>query len=129
MSSVHDLCRSYLEATQARMSRYYDRTRREAPPYGVGDLVMLNGKNIRTRRAAKKLDAKLFGPFKVVRLVDRGGMSVELELPKRWCVYNVFHTFLLERYRASAKGLREAPIAITDERYVNREGGVHEVGY
>ena len=44
---------------------------------------MLNGKNVRTRRAAKKLDAKLFGPFKVVKLVDRSGMLVELELPKR----------------------------------------------
>ena len=30
---------------------------------------MLNGKNIRTRRAVKKLDAKRFGLLKVVRLV------------------------------------------------------------
>ena len=64
------------------MGRYYDRSNRNAPQYAVGDLVMLNGKNIRTHRTAKKLDAKLFGPFKVTKLVDKSGMSVELELPK-----------------------------------------------
>jgi hypothetical protein len=129
MSSVHDQCASYLETTREKMSRYYDRSHKEAPPYAVGDLLMLNGKHIRTRRAAKKLDAKLFGPFKVVRLVDRSGMSVELELPKRWRVHNVFHTSLLEPYRSSAKGLRAPPIAVTDERYIDKEGDEHEVGY
>ena len=57
---------------------------------------MFNGKNIRTRQAAKKLDAKLFGPFKVVRLVGQGGQSVELELPQRWRGHNVFHASLIE---------------------------------
>ena len=72
-----------LEETRERMGKYYDCSRKEAPLYSVGDLVMLNGKNRRTRRAAKKLDAKLFGPFKVVSLVRQGGQSVELELPQR----------------------------------------------
>ena len=90
---------------------------------------MLKGKNVRTRRAAKNLDANLFGPFKVVKLVDRSGMSVELELPKRWHVYNVFYTSLLEPYRASAKGLHPPPIALTDRSYVDRFGMEHEVGY
>ena len=84
-----------LEETRERMGKYYNRSRKEAPLYSVGDLVMLNGKNIRSRRAAKKLDAKLFGPFKVVRLVGQGGQSVELELPQRWRVHNVFHTSLI----------------------------------
>ena len=82
MESVHELCVKLLEETCKCMGKYYDRTRKEAPPYAVGDLVMLNGKNIRTRRAAKKLDAKLFGLFKDVRLVGQGGQSVELELPQ-----------------------------------------------
>ena len=56
-------------------------------------------------------------------------MSVELELPKRWRVHNVFHTSLLEPYRASAKGLHPPPIAVTDRSYVDRFGMEHEVGY
>ena len=111
------------------MGRYYDRSKKTDPPFKAGDLVMLNGKNIKTRRAAKKLDAKLFGPFKVVKLADRRGMSIVLELPKRWCVHNVFYTPLLEPYRASAKGLHPPPIAVTDRNYVDRFGIEHEVGY
>ena len=80
------------------MARYYDMSKKAAPPFKAGNLVLLNGKNVRTSRAAKKPDAKLFGPFKVVKLVDRSGMSVELELPKRGRVHNVFHTSLLEPY-------------------------------
>ena len=56
-------------------------------------------------------------------------MSVELELPKRWRIHNVFHTSLLEPYRASAKGLHPPPIAVTDRSYVDRFGMEHEVGY
>ena len=92
MESIHELCVKSLEETRKRMGKYYDRARKEVPLYSVGDHVMLNCKNIRTRRAAKKLDAKLFRPFKVVRLVGYGGQSVELELPLRWRVHNVFHT-------------------------------------
>ena len=101
------------------MGKYYDRSRKEAPPYLVGDLVMLNGKNIRMRRAAKKLDAKLLGPFQVVRLVGQGGQSVELELPQRRRVHNVFHTSLIEPYHASVRRLRDEPIAVTDSGYVD----------
>ena len=107
MESVHELCVKRLEETRKRMGKYFDRTRKEAPPYSVGDLVMLNGKNIRTRRAAKNLDAKLFGPFKVVRLVGQGGQSVELELPQCWRVHNIFYTSLIEPYRTSVRGLRD----------------------
>ena len=56
-------------------------------------------------------------------------MSVELGLPKRWRVHNVFHTSLLEPYRASAKGLHPPPSAVTDRSYVDRSGMKHEVGY
>ena len=43
-----------LEETRERMGKDYDSSRKEAHPYSVGDLVMLNVKNIRTRRAAKE---------------------------------------------------------------------------
>src|ERR1700712_2354959 len=129
MTSVHELCASHLKITQERMSRYYDKTKSAPPQYSVGDLVMLNGKNIRTRRAAKKLDNKLFGPFKVNKVVGTRKMSVGLELPKRWRVHNVFHVSLLEPYRQSAKGLREPPVAVTERGFIDKFGQNHEVGY
>ena len=43
IESVHNLCLKRLEETRERMGKDYDRARTEPPPYGVGDLVMLNG--------------------------------------------------------------------------------------
>ena len=120
MSSMHELCRSNLEATRERMRRYHDCSKKDAPHYAVGDLVMLNGKNIRTRRVAKKLDAKLFRPFKATKLVDKSGMLDEFELPMRWRAHNVFHTSLSEPYRKSAKELHPLLVAIT-ERKVDKD--------
>ena len=85
MESVHKLSVKCLEETREHMGKYYNRSYKEVPPYGIGDLVMLHGNYIRMRRAAKKLDAKLFGLFKVVKLVE---MSVELEFLQRWRVHN-----------------------------------------
>ena len=93
------------------------------------NLFILNGKNRRTQLAAKKLEAKLFGPFKVVRLVGYGGQSVVLEWPLRWRVNNVFHISLLEPDGTSVRGLWDKHIAVTDSEYVDRHGVIHEVGY
>ena len=75
------------------------------------------------------MDTKLFRPYKVKKLVGPEGQSVELELPSRWRVHNVFHTSLVEPYRSSGRGLRGEPIAVTDSGYVDRIGLTHEVGY
>ena len=75
------------------------------------------------------MDAKLFGPFKVKKLVGPDGQSVELELPSRWRVNNELHTSLVEPYHSSGRGLRGKPIAVTDSGYVDRLGVTHEVGY
>ena len=86
-----------------------------------------------------KLDAKLFGRFRVKKLVYMSGLSVELELPKRWPVHNVFHTSLLEPHRESTKGLHPPPTAITErgidkrckpnKSFIDLSGIEHEIGY
>ena len=63
ISSVHDLCNSYLKKISEKMGPYYDKFKTTTPPFKAGDLVMLNGNNVRMQRAAQKLDAKLLGPF------------------------------------------------------------------
>ena len=95
----------------------------------MADLIVLNGKHIRMRRAAKKLDATLFWLFKVKKLVGPKGLSVELEVLSRWRVHNVSHTLLLRPYRSSGSRLRDEPIAVTDSGYVDRLGVTPEVGY
>jgi len=60
------------------MGRYYDRKAKQQPDFKVGDLVMLNAKNIRTKRPSKKLAPKLYRPFKI--LERRGELAHKLEI-------------------------------------------------
>ena len=89
------------------MSKYYDRKAKPAPQYKVGDLVMLNGKNLKTRRPSKKLDHKLHGPFAITKVVTRDLLTrtavtaVRLTLPARWRCHNTFHVSLVEPHRTS----------------------------
>lgn len=122
MSSVHDTCRTNLESSREVMGKYYDRTRLEAPKYKEGDLVMLNGKNLRTRRVCRKLDHKLLGPFEVIKVVSP--MAVKLRLPSRWRIHDVFHVKLLEPYRISSK----RSIPQLDEILEEMDGLVTEEG-
>jgi len=96
MHAVHDESRKGLEDAQERMRRYTDQARKEPAAYQVGDLVMLNGRNIKTRRPSKKLDHKNYGPFQIEKTISR--LAVRLTLPQKWKIHNVFHVSLLEPY-------------------------------
>ena len=62
MSAVTEKCREHLGLARDKMGKYYD-LKRMAPPeekFKKGDLVMLDGRNIKTKRATKKMDSKLY---------------------------------------------------------------------
>jgi len=128
MSAVHDESRKGLEEAQERMRRYTDPARKKPLAYQVGDLVMLNGRNIKTCRPSKKLDHKNHGPFQIKGIVSP--LGVRLMLPRKWKIHNVFHVSLLEPYRSSehrvtpdpSKVLREA-----DDIEQSKEYDVEEV--
>ena len=54
----------------------------------------MNSKYIKTKRNWK-LEAKFFGPFRVLHPV--GKQTYKLELPKKWKIYDVFYMSLLEQ--------------------------------
>ena len=66
--------------------------------FKVGDLVMLNARNIRQKRPSKKLADRLLGPFKILQIVGNHKQAYKLELPETWRIHPVFHVSLLERY-------------------------------
>ena len=123
MQAVHEEARKGLEEAQERMRRYTNPERKEPPAYCVGDLVMLNGHNIKTRRPSRKLDHKNHGPFQIEKIVSP--LAIRLTLPRRWKIHNVFHISLLEPYRTSehrappdpSKVLREADDIEQSEEY------------
>jgi len=123
MKAVYEDSREGLKAAQERMRRYADPARKDPPAYQVGDLVMLNGRNIKTRRPTRKLDHKNHGPFQIEKVVSP--LAVRLTLPRKWKIHNVFHVSLLEPYRTSehrappdpSKVLREADDIEQSEEY------------
>ncbi|POM67057.1 Pol protein [Phytophthora palmivora] len=66
----------------------------------VGDLVLLNTKNLPTHAVSAvfktKLRPRFIGPFKVVA---KKGLAYTLNLPKKVCTHPVFYVGLLKSYR------------------------------
>jgi len=125
---VHKVSTERLEAAHERMCRYTDPQRSEPPKYQIGDLVMLNGRNIKTRRPSRKLDHKNYGPFQVEKIVSP--LAVRLMLPRKWKIHNVFHVSLLEPDRTSEHRVPPDPSKIlreADDIEQSKEYNVDEV--
>jgi len=96
MHDIHQQAKQTLENMRESMKKYYDSKATEQPSIAVGDLVLLNAKNIRTKRPSKKLSPKLYGPFKV--LEKKGSRTYRLGISPRWKIHPVFHVSLWEPY-------------------------------
>jgi len=128
MQVVHKEAQSGLEVVQERIRRYTNPARKEPPAYQVGDLVMLNGRNIKTRRPTKKLDHKSHGPFQIEKIASL--LAVRLTLPRKWKIHNVFHVSLLEPYRTSEHRVPPDPSKVprkADDIEQSEEYDVEEV--
>jgi transposase InsO family protein len=96
MTAIYDDCCDTLEKTRKTMKKYMDSDRAEPPNYSKGELVMLSGKNIRTRRHSKKLAHKLHGPFEIIEVVSETAMRLNFTV--KWKIHKVFHDSLLEPF-------------------------------
>ena len=82
--------------TQERVKKYYDNRHRPVL-YRVGQYVLLSTKNIKLRKAMKKLSDKFIGPFKVIE--KHGDNACRLQMPKKYSrLYPSFHVSLLQPY-------------------------------
>jgi hypothetical protein len=100
MTSVHSKLSNQLKVSIEAMRKYYDKKRKSIEPFAKGDLVMLNGKNIRAKHRCKKLEDKMYGPFEVIS-TGSNGRYCKLELPTTWKIHPTFNISLLERYRGT----------------------------
>jgi len=94
--AIHKRAVEELNYTREAMRRYYNRKALQQPDYKEGDLVILNGKNIRTKRPSKKLSPKLSGPFKIIEAKEQ--RAFKLEILPTWRIHPIFHVSLLEPY-------------------------------
>ena len=78
-----------------------NKSRRESPPYKIGDLVYLSTKNISFPKGrVRKLLPRFIGPFKVIA-AHNDSSNVTLELPedlRKRRIHPSFHTSLIRPY-------------------------------
>jgi hypothetical protein len=83
-------CNAMIKAQQSWVKH------RDIPKYKEGDLVWLEGKNLRVNQPTAKLAPRRHGPFKVIQVMS--AVNYRLELPTQWSIHPVFHIDLLTPY-------------------------------
>ena len=73
------------------------RGRRGFTPFKQGDMVWLEGTNLKIGYASKKIAPKREGPFKITEVL--GPITYKLKLPDQWKIHLVFHASLLTPFR------------------------------
>ena len=115
----------WTEAQQA-MAKHYDKKHKDRT-YRLGEMVMLSTKNIRLRRASKKLADRYVGPFEVIKVIGKN--AYRLNLPKKYGrIHPTFHVSLLERYIHREGAEIPEPIDIDGEEEWEVEQILDEVG-
>jgi hypothetical protein len=92
-----DETKASLEIARRRMGDSHQDWRTTHPGFQKGDLVWLDGKNLRTDLPSTKLAPKRYGPFEVLDVL--GPVTYRLKIPRTWKrIHPVFHTSLLSKY-------------------------------
>ena len=91
--------------------------------YASVDKVWLNSKYIKTKQN-QKLEAKFFGPFRVLHPVEK--QAYKLELPRKWRIYDVFHVSLLEQDN-TRKGQVDEEVRQIEFNASDDDGGKYKV--
>ena len=74
--------------------------------YAASDKVWLNSKFLKTK-PNRKLEAKFFGPFRVLHPVNK--QAYKLELPRKWKIHDAFHILLLKQDTTKKKQVEKVP--------------------
>ncbi len=87
------VCRKNFQYAQELQKQYHDKytnPRSDVPR----DKIWLNSKYIKTMQN-RKLEAKFFGPFRVLYPVSK--QAYKIELLKKWRIHDIFYILLLEK--------------------------------
>jgi hypothetical protein len=113
MNTVQLKLSKQLEQSIEAMRKYYDKKRKLIEPFQKGELVMLNGKNIRAKHCCKKWEDKMYGPFEV-RISGKNVRYCTLKLLESWKIHPTFNIALLEHYRGTDRKKQVVEIKAND---------------
>ena len=102
-----------MKAAQERWAK----AKKEGRKFQKGDLMWLEGHNLKMDQPTSKLATKRYGPFPVVQVLLP--VTYQLTLPEQWKIHPVFHVDLLTPYKETAfhgtNYTRPPPDLINDE--------------
>jgi len=109
LDAIRETMRENMKAAQTRMAKHYNqKVANKEPQFKVGDWVMVNAKNIKTKRLSKKLDYKLRSKFEIEKLCGTNAYRLKLS-SLSGKIYPDFHVRLLEPYRQNSIPGRRSP--------------------
>ncbi len=108
MQKIHEEAKQALEKAADQMKTQYDKKKRPAIKYQVGDKVWLDTTNLNLPRPKKKLDDKCTGPFLIES--KKGASAYTLKLPSTWHIHPTFNESLLTPYTPPAFPNQEQPL-------------------
>ena len=76
---------------QIRTAKWHTLKRGKQPDFKVGDLVMIDKRNLSTWRPSKKLDHKKVGPFPIIKEVGKRAYRVQLPTEAKLTLPSMFN--------------------------------------
>ncbi len=120
MQEIHAEAKCSLEKAADQMKVQYDKKRRPAIEYKLGDKVWLDTTNLHLPHPKKKLSDKHTSPFEIT--TKKRASTYTLKLPTNWCIHPTFNKVLLTSYTPlgflnQEKPLLPLPDLIDGEEY------------
>ncbi|SJL16274.1 uncharacterized protein ARMOST_19794 [Armillaria ostoyae] len=107
ITKIHKETELALEQAAGRMKAQYDKHKRPAREYHVGDKVWLDATNLHLPRPKKKLNDKRVGPFLILEKTSTS--AYKLKLPPHWKIHPGFNEKLLSLFIPPAFPNQEQP--------------------
>jgi len=110
MKKIQEEAKAALGKAQEEMKKFTNRRRREEEEYRVGDIVLLNTKDLKWQmkgRRSEKLTERFVGPYKVKGIVSSN--AIELELPKSIRIHPVVNMSRVQLYKPQVEGQKKTP--------------------
>jgi len=110
IKKIQKKAKAALGKAQEEMKRFGDRKRGKGEEYKVGDLVLLNTRDLKWQmkgRRSEKLTKCFVGPYKVKGIVLSN--AIELELPNSIKIHPVVNVSRVQLYKSQVKGQEKIP--------------------
>jgi len=95
LTEIYAIAKENLERCRERMKRCADRKRQDAPKYKIGDLVLLDRREIPSKLIKTKIDKPFLGPFVIIKILSNG---IKLKLPDNLRIHPTFHVSQIVPY-------------------------------